>query len=100
MAWHEIANAADINEGEAVLCESAEYNIALFKDQGQFYALKNHCPHRGGPLVDGDIENGCVTCPWHGWEFKLQDGQAMGEHAGTQAYPLKVEANKVWVDIN
>jgi len=50
--------------------------IAVFRDGNQVGALTNLCAHQNGPLGEGRIINGCVTCPWHGYEYRLDDGCA------------------------
>lgn len=50
--------------------------IAVFRDGAQIGALTNLCAHQNGPLGEGRIVNGCVTCPWHGYEYRLEDGCA------------------------
>jgi len=49
--------------------------IALFKVQDKIYALDHICPHAGGPLAEGGLNNRIVTCPWHGWDFDVTTGQ-------------------------
>ncbi len=43
---------------------------------GAISVLDNTCPHEGGPLAEGSIENGCVVCPWHAYAFNLTTGEA------------------------
>jgi nitrite reductase/ring-hydroxylating ferredoxin subunit/DMSO/TMAO reductase YedYZ heme-binding membrane subunit len=50
--------------------------IAVFRDGRQIGALTNLCAHQNGPLGEGRIIDGCVTCPWHGYQYKLEDGRA------------------------
>jgi nitrite reductase/ring-hydroxylating ferredoxin subunit/DMSO/TMAO reductase YedYZ heme-binding membrane subunit len=50
--------------------------IAVFRDGAQIGALTNVCAHQNGPIGEGRIINGCVTCPWHGYEYRLEDGCA------------------------
>jgi len=50
--------------------------IAVFRDGNQIGALTNVCAHQNGPIGEGRIVNGCVTCPWHGYEYRLEDGCA------------------------
>jgi nitrite reductase/ring-hydroxylating ferredoxin subunit/DMSO/TMAO reductase YedYZ heme-binding membrane subunit len=50
--------------------------IAVFRDGRQIGALTNLCAHQNGPLGEGRIIDGCVTCPWHGYQYKLEDGCA------------------------
>ena len=69
------AKANDIPSGEGRVCEVNGVAIALFNVDGTFHALDNTCIHRGGPLGDGICTDGTVTCPWHGWEYDVTDGQ-------------------------
>ena len=50
--------------------------IAIFRDGTQIAALTNLCAHQNGPIGEGRIVDGCVTCPWHGWQYRLADGCA------------------------
>ena len=50
--------------------------IAVFRDGTQIGALTNLCAHQNGPLGEGRIIDGCVTCPWHGYQYRLEDGCA------------------------
>jgi nitrite reductase/ring-hydroxylating ferredoxin subunit/DMSO/TMAO reductase YedYZ heme-binding membrane subunit len=50
--------------------------IAVFRDGAQIGALTNACAHQNGPIGEGRIVDGCVTCPWHGWQYQLADGRA------------------------
>jgi DMSO/TMAO reductase YedYZ heme-binding membrane subunit len=50
--------------------------IAVFRDGGEIGALTNVCAHQNGPIGEGRIVNGCITCPWHGYEYRLADGCA------------------------
>ena len=50
--------------------------LALFNLAGEFHALDNACPHRGGPLGEGTLEGTKVTCPWHGWQFDVRTGSS------------------------
>jgi nitrite reductase/ring-hydroxylating ferredoxin subunit/DMSO/TMAO reductase YedYZ heme-binding membrane subunit len=50
--------------------------IAVFRDGAQIGALSNLCAHQNGPIGEGRIVNGCITCPWHGYEYRLVDGCA------------------------
>lgn len=70
-----IANANDIPEGKGRIVIGPDgKEIALFKIQGSFYALENACPHMGGPLGEGELDDCKVTCPWHGWQFDIRSG--------------------------
>ena len=70
----DVCNVDDIPEKRAVItCLSGE-RVAVFRYDGQVSAISNVCQHQNGPLGEGRIVNGCVVCPWHGYEYRPQDG--------------------------
>ncbi len=69
-----LARVCDIPTDRALRVTTGEHDLALFQLDGEVYALENACPHKGGPLGEGVVENGCVLCPLHGWAFDLKTG--------------------------
>ena len=66
-------------------------DIAVFKSDGQFFAIDDRCPHAGASLSSGHVEAGIVTCPWHAWRFRLCDGAwADNPRVKTTNYPTEV----------
>src|SRR6202165_2527076 len=91
-----VARVGDVAPGTATTVVVDEREIALFNVDGTFYALENTCPHQGGPLAEGWIEGKPVTCPWHAWCFRLDDGKmTLGEYASVEAFDVRVEADDV-----
>ncbi|MBI2839287.1 MAG: Rieske 2Fe-2S domain-containing protein [Acidobacteria bacterium] len=89
---------SDLQPGHAVTVAVDGIEVAVFNVDGRFYALQNACPHRGGPLGDGDLEGSIVTCPWHGWEWDVTSGSgAEDASVKTKAYQVKVEGDEVLV---
>ncbi|MBO6792503.1 MAG: ferric reductase-like transmembrane domain-containing protein [Balneolaceae bacterium] len=73
-------------------------NIAIFKYDGNVSAVHNVCKHQMGPLGEGKIVDGCITCPWHGYQYLPQNGQAPAPFTETlHTYIVKVIGSKVWV---
>jgi len=72
-------------------------NIALFRtSDDQVFALRDACPHKGGPLLQGIVHGTSVTCPLHNWKIDLASGQALGPDEGcSNVYPTKIENGKV-----
>lgn len=71
-----VAQVSDILEGEGKMVVGlADKPIALFKVNGEFFAINHICPHRGGPLAEGKLRATIVTCPWHGWSFDIRTGE-------------------------
>ncbi len=64
------------DKGARIVTASGGERIAVFRDGDQIGALTNLCAHQNGPLGEGRIIDGCVTCPWHGYQYRLADGCA------------------------
>ena len=72
--------------------------FALFNVDGQFFALDGVCPHQGGPLGQGELCGSIVTCPWHGWQFDVEDGKNQITSTICQPrFELKIEEGKVMI---
>jgi len=69
-----LSRADEIKEGAAKLVRVKNQEIAVFKYQGKLCAVQNNCPHEGGQLSAGWIEDGAVVCPLHGYKFDLTSG--------------------------
>lgn len=93
-----VARVRDIAPGSAKAVMIGNREIALFNVDGTFYALDNTCPHQGGPLCEGWVEDDEVTCPWHAWTFKLSDGKmTLGDYACVDAFDVRVDGDVVSV---
>lgn len=74
--------------------EFAVYNLG-----GEFYAIDDICPHRGGPLGAGYLENGQVFCPLHGWAFDIRTGACLSNPSkAVKSYPTRVIDSQVQID--
>ncbi len=74
--------------------------ICVANVNGNISAMDNVCLHRGGPLGAGVIESGKVVCPWHGWMWDPQTGEAAHAPAAKgEVYPVKIEGDDVLVEI-
>jgi nitrite reductase/ring-hydroxylating ferredoxin subunit len=82
--WTSVLADSELGEGERRKVDVEGTAILLARWEGRVYALSNTCVHRGGPLDEGDVSDGCVSCPWHGSVFALQDGLV---ERGPAAYP-------------
>lgn len=73
--WVSVGAAESIKEDRArVVCAAGGERIAVFRSKDKISAVANVCAHQGGPLGEGKIVDGCVTCPWHGWQYRAADG--------------------------
>ena len=74
-SWIDVGAPSDIPDGKARIVQPQDgESIAVFNDGGTFTAVRNRCAHQNGPLGEGRIVNGCIVCPWHGYEYRLSDG--------------------------
>jgi len=92
-----VCDAADVTEQSPAVVEFDGTKIAVFLADGEYFALDAVCPHQGGPLEDGKVEDGCVYCPWHGWQFDLQSGDHVHGKATATTYEVVVEGDDVLV---
>ncbi|MFD3724158.1 Rieske 2Fe-2S domain-containing protein [Streptomyces sp. NPDC058671] len=73
--WHEVGEVADLPVGRPVRRHVADVAVLVVRETGnRVHVLAAECSHMGGPLSEGAVEDGCVTCPWHGSVFRLEDG--------------------------
>jgi len=80
-AWRGWVDACAVEElvegrGRVVVMPGKHERVALFRFDGKVSAISNVCAHQGGPLGEGRIVDGCVTCPWHGFQYRPGDGCA------------------------
>ena len=95
-----VANVNDIIEGSGKVVEAEGKEIALFKVNGNFFALTNTCAHMGGPLGEGSLEKEEVVCPWHHWRYNVKTGFCINvPGAKVDSYKAKVENGKVLVEV-
>ena len=69
-----VAASEELQEGKALVVQVEGRTVALFRVEGRCYAIANACPHRGGPLAQGEVKGHVVTCPWHGWTWDVRTG--------------------------
>ncbi len=67
--WHRVAGPDELPEGRVKTVVAGGRALALSHHDGRYGALDNRCPHQGGPLGEGSIENGWLRCPWHGYDY-------------------------------
>lgn len=97
--WHRVLATEDLPEGRVTTVAAGQKSIALVHYEGQFSALDNHCPHQGGPLGEGSIENGLLRCPWHGYDYCPLDGKSPGFDDTATTYPLAIRDGEVFIGV-
>ncbi|HEX2117287.1 MAG TPA: nitrite reductase small subunit NirD [Alphaproteobacteria bacterium] len=92
-AWIAVGRLDDIPRLGARVVRTSKGNIAVFRTaDDRVFALDDRCPHKGGPLSQGIVHGGRITCPLHNWVVELCDGRAVAPDEGcTVAYPVRLE---------
>ncbi len=79
--WYRVLDPAEVADGEVVTAQAGTTPVAVARIGNEYTVLDNRCPHQGGPLGEGLIEEGCLRCPWHGWAFDPTTGVSVDDHA-------------------
>ncbi len=96
-----LAGAADaIVEDHAIVVHLADAEpVAIFRHDGKLSAVSNLCAHQNGPLGEGKLIDGCITCPWHGFQYRPEDGCAPAPYTEKLAtFYVRVVNGQVWLD--
>jgi NAD(P)H-dependent nitrite reductase small subunit len=96
--WIKVAEKKDIPDGEAISVEAGKETVAVFNVGGAYFATSDVCPHAGGPLSDGWVEDQQVVCPWHGWAFDLEPGECSRDD-GLCRYPVRTEGEAIEIEV-
>ena len=95
-----VASVEEIAEGKGVLVEVEGASLALFRHDGEFFAVDETCPHRGGPLHEGVVQDGVLACPWHLWTFDLRTGVCpLNPLSKVKVYRTWTEGSDVYVEM-
>jgi len=116
-SWLDAGAAADYADATMRLIPAGRHQIGVVKWGAAFYATLNRCPHARGPLCLGrvapriavgergpgsltvDFERPTISCPWHGWDFDLETGRALGDdQLKVRTYPVHVLDGRVYVE--
>lgn len=96
-----VCEIEDIKEDRAKIFTVSGERVAIFKYDGKLSAVNNFCRHQGGPLGEGKVVDGCITCPWHGYQYLPHNGQSPPPFTEkVETYNLKLNGTKVWIDPN
>lgn len=96
-----VATVDEIPLGGSKLIEVDSVRIALFNLDGSVFAIEDVCTHDGGPLVEGEVLDGCqVMCPRHGARFDIRTGEALSFPAfeATTTYEVKIDGEDVLIE--
>jgi nitrite reductase/ring-hydroxylating ferredoxin subunit len=98
--WIVAGGVADLEDGHGTVVDvpGAEA-VAVFRDGDAISAVSNLCAHQNGPLGEGRVIDGCITCPWHGFQYRLADGCAPPPFTEKLAtYRLRLDGGTILLD--
>lgn len=100
--YQSVAKIGDIPEGEGRAFRLDGWMIAVFRLDGEHFALNDTCPHMGASLAEGYVEESAVTCPWHAWRFCVKDGTWLDNPKAelkTDSFPVRIEGDHIQVQL-
>jgi DMSO/TMAO reductase YedYZ heme-binding membrane subunit len=97
--WVDAGPATTTIEGRARMALVGEEKVAIFRHEGQLFCVSNVCRHQNGPLGEGRIVDGCITCPWHGYQYLPHNGQSPPPFTEkVETFNLRVVDGHIFVD--
>ena len=101
MNWYSVASESEIAAAGRKLFNVGELRLAVFHVENSWFAIDNHCPHRGGPVAAGRWNGRCITCPWHEGQYDLTSGQPLSlESSPLGQLAVRVHQGIVQVDLD
>ena len=98
MQEYSVGKLSELPDGKGVAVQAGRRTIAVFRIGSEVFAIHNTCPHKGASLCDGTVvcEDKVVRCPWHHWNWRLEDGKlAVTPTQGLRKYDVVVEGDEV-----
>ena len=97
--WVDACAVADIPEKRAKIVRITGERVAIFKYDGKVSAVSNVCQHQNGPLGEGRILDGCITCPWHGYQYLPESGASPAPFTEkVPTFAVQIREGRVWID--
>lgn len=97
--WFKVCDISEIADDRAKIFTIKNERVAIFKYDGKLSAVHNVCKHQGGPLGEGKIVDGCITCPWHGYQYLPHNGQSPPPYTEKVAtYELKLIDSTIYIN--
>lgn len=95
-----VARVGAVPEGEGRAFTVDGRIVAVFRQDEEYFAINDLCPHMGASLCSGHFEDGAVTCPWHAWRFSVEDGTWLDNpKVKTDSYPVRIDGENIQVQL-
>jgi thiamine pyrophosphate-dependent acetolactate synthase large subunit-like protein/nitrite reductase/ring-hydroxylating ferredoxin subunit len=97
-AWYKALDLDELPEGRVQPKTLGVHTVCMTHFEGEYAALSNKCPHQGGPLGEGSIENGMLRCPWHGWDYHPTTGSPPEGYGDcVPSFPVEIRDDGIYV---
>ena len=99
--WYRVGDSNMLEEGRITTVQAGHFAVCLTRTEKGYGAISNRCPHQGGPLGDGFLQDGCVVCPWHGYEYDPHTGASPPDYDDppTPAYPVEIREDGIYIGV-
>ncbi len=95
-----VGYAEEVPQGERLLVQVGDLSIGIFHHGDKWYALRNHCLHRAGPVATGELEGQTLTCPWHGYQYNVATGEYLNDPSvALDTYQVEVRDGRIHLRI-
>ena len=101
MSFRTVAQVSEITDDLPLAADAGDFDVAIVRHEGEWYAIQDECSHANVPLSEGDVEDTTIECYLHGSRFDLRTGSALGLPA-TQpvpVYPVRIVGDDIQVDV-
>ena len=99
--WAYVCKLQEITESMAKMAVVGGERVAVFRYDGKLSAVHNVCKHQLGPLGEGKVLDGCITCPWHGYQYRPEDGCAPAPFTEKlHTYRLRMKGDDIFVNVH
>lgn len=96
-----VARVGDIPEGQGRAYAVGKRMVAVFLNEGKYFAIDDFCPHQGASLAEGYIDGCAVACPWHHWRFAISDGSWLDNpKIAVDTFVVRVANNQIQVHVS
>lgn len=100
MGFVKVLGASELVAGQGTTVTVGGRDYALFNVKGDYFCIDSECPHRDGPLGEGELEDDVVMCPWHAWQVNVKTGEVLyASNYCVATHKTKVEDDSIWIDV-
>lgn len=98
--FHRVGSVNGLENGARLTASIGDTPVAVFVLNGSYIAIRDSCPHAGGPLHEGELEGTILTCPWHGLGYDINSGECQDDPClNLVRYDVRIEGEDILVRI-